>query len=364
MQKLHSVVVMFSFAYLITFIGGAPLAKEFTLGVYYYPGWSPYTKGPREPDPWKAIQAYPEREPLLGWYHDGKRETLDQQLGWMADHGISFVTFDWYWENGRPAPETSVRAYLQSAARSRVQYNLLWANHNKEPRTLAEWHALVDFWLSRHMQNPEYLRIDGKPVLTIFSPEVLRDQAKALGLPVAAMLDMARDKAKALGLPGIYFVLCVAATDYWVLDFAPKAGLDALTAYNYHFGVAGDANKRTPNSHSFEELDGGYQMQWQWILKNSELPYFVPMTSGWDKRPWGGSGKDPLHDNSVSTPDSFEQHLLKAKASLKAYPEKTKGMGMICCWNEYGEGSYIEPTKRYGTAYLQRVLSVFGAVKE
>lgn len=348
------------FALVLFFFSVSSIGRDFTIGVYYYPGWSPYTKGPQEPDPWKVIKTYPEREPILGWYHDGKRETLDQQLTWMANYGINFVTFDWYWENGRPAPETAVRAYLQSAVRSRVQYNLLWANHNKEPRTVAEWLALVDYWLTRHMQNPEYLRIDGKPVLTIFSPDRLRDQAKVLGLSEASMLNMARDSAKAKGLPGIYFVLCVAATDYWVQDFAPKSGVDALTAYNYHFGVAGDAKMRTPDSHTFAELDLGYQMQWKWILKNSKLPYFVPMVSGWDKRPWGGSGKDPLHDNSVSNPDSFEQHLIHARTQLKTYPEKTKGIGMVCCWNEYGEGSYIEPTKYWGMAYLERLKSVFG----
>lgn len=361
-SSISSVVV--SLVVAMFFLGStAANANEFTIGVYYYPGWSPYTKGAHEPDPWQAIKAYPDREPLLGWYHDGKQATLDKQLAWMADHAIDFVAFDWYWENGRPAPETSVRAYLQSPERARVRYALLWANHNNEPRTLKEWDDLVDYWIVRHLGNPEYVRIDGKPVLYVFSPDGIRDQAKKIGLPVAALLNRARDKAKLAGLQGIYFVLSLPATDYWVLDFAPKAGFDALTAYNYHFGLAGDADKRTPDSHSFEELDSGYQMQWQWILKNSKLPYFVPMTSGWDKRPWGGSGKDPKHDDSMSTPSSFERHILKAKAMLKAYPEKTRGIGMVCCWNEYGEGSYMEPTKLYGLEYLQRINKVFGDAK-
>lgn len=335
-------------------------AADYTIGVYYYPGWSPYTKGAHEPDPWLAIKAYPEREPLLGWYNDGQRKVLDTQLSWMADNGIDFVTFDWYWENARPAPETAVRAYLLSPVRARMRYALLWANHNKEPRNLQEWDALVDYWIARHFANPEYVRFDGKPVMFVFSPDGIRDQAKQIGVPVAQLLGRARDKAKVAGLPGIYFVLSVPATDYWVLHFAPKSGFDALTAYNYHFGLAGDADKRTADSHSFDELDSGYQMQWQWILKNSKLPYFVPMTSGWDMRPWGGTRKDPRHDDSVSTPDSFEQHLLNAREMLLAYPAKTRGVGMVCCWNEYGEGTYIEPTKRYGFEYLKRLNKVFG----
>ncbi|NMG29253.1 glycoside hydrolase family 99-like domain-containing protein [Aromatoleum evansii] len=350
-------------AFLLVIGSQTSYAADYTIGVYYYPGWSPYTKGSHEPDPWLAIKAYPEREPLLGWYNDAQRQVLDTQLGWMADYGIDFVTFDWYWEKGRPAPETSVRAYLQSPERARVRYSLLWANHTKEPRTLQEWDALVDYWIGRHLQNPEYVKIQGKPVLFVFSADVIRDQAKIIGLKVAEMLDRAREKAKAAGLPGIYFVLSVPATDYWVQKFAPESGFDALSAYNYHFGLAGNSDQRTPDSHSFEELDSAYQMQWNWIIKNSNLPYFIPMTSGWDKRPWGGSKKDPRHDDSISTPDSFERHLLKARVLLKANPSKTQGVGMVCCWNEYGEGSYVEPTKLYGFEYLKRINMVFGGGK-
>jgi hypothetical protein len=336
---------------------------DYSLGVYYYPGWSPFVKGQHEPDPWAAIKPYRDLEPLLSWYHDGQMEVLNQQLDWMASYGINYVIFDWYWENRRPAPETSVRAYLNAPARSRVGYALLWANHNKSPSSMGEWDDLVDYWIKRHFANGEYLRIDNKPVMYIFTGDVLRDQARFIGVEVEELLNHARQRAKFAGLAGIYFVLCVPATDYWVLEFAPKAGFDALTAYNYHFGISGDANKRTRDSHSYAELDQDYQMQWNWILANSKLPYFVPMTAGWDRRPWGGSADDPMHDNSLSTPKGFEQHLQHAKAMLDSYPVKTRRMGVICCWNEYGEGSYIEPTKRFGFEYLQRINKVFGGVK-
>ncbi len=334
-------------------------AGTYQIGVYYYPGWSPGIKGAREPDTWAAIKRFPEREPLLGWYRDDRRETLDQQLAWMAGHGIDFLVFDWYWEDGRPAKQTSVLAYLASEQRKRVQYALLWANHNKEPRTLQEWDALVDFWLTNHLRNPEYLLVDGKPALYIFSPDVLRDQSRVIGMPVDQLLDRARAKARKAGLAGLYFVLCVPASNYWVKGFAPQAGFDALSAYNYHFEQSGDDAKRGRVSHNFEELDQAYRTQWQWVVKNSKLPYFPPMTSGWDKRPWGGSTV-PEHDNSTSTPASFESHLRAAKALMDAHPDQTRRTGVICCWNEYGEGSHIEPSKRDGMKYLEKIQDVFG----
>jgi hypothetical protein len=340
-----------------------PADRKTSIGVYYYPGWSPGGWSPRKvTNPWQVIKPYPEREPLLGWYRDGEMETVNQQLKWMADYGISFVVFDWYWKNGGPKLEHSVQAYLKAPARSRISYALLWANHNKAPASTEEWDKLVEYWLEHHLKNPEYLKIEGKPALFIFSGDVLRNQSKVIGLSTAEMLEKARQAAHKKGLAGIYFVLCLAATDYWVKEFAPRAGFDAISAYNYHFGVEGNADKRTPPSHSFDELNKSYQMQSKWILANTKLPYFVPMTSGWDMRPWGGS-KDPLHDNSMSNPQEFEAHLTSGYKMITDNFAKTKGIGILCCWNEFGEGSFIEPTKRDGFEYLQRVRNIFGAHK-
>ncbi len=330
----------------------------YQVGVYYYPGWSAYMNWAKDKDTWTGVKKFPEREPLLGWYDDNLVQTLDKQITWMADSGVTFTIFDWYWEHGKPAKETSVKAYLRSEQRHRLKYALLWANHTKDPRTLAEWDALSDLWIRSHLKNPEYQKIDGKPVIFVFSPDLLNKQAETIGSTVPRLLDRARSKARAAGLSGIYFVVCVPASDFWVSDFAPRSGFDAMSAYNYHGGVDSDGSKEKPFSTSFEELDAGYRSQWEWILARGKLPYFVPVTSGWDMRARGGS-ENPAHDNTVSTPKSFETHLRAAKAVIDKHPEKTKRTVVICCWNEFGEGSYIEPTKLYGTEYIDRLKKVF-----
>jgi hypothetical protein len=85
----------------------------------------------------------------------------------------------------------------------------------------------------------------------------------------------------------------------------------------------------------------------------------VPVTSGWDKRPWGGS-PDKMHDQSYSTPREFKEHLESARSVLNRFPGETLRTVVICCWNEFGEGSYIEPTEKWGFQYLQQVKNVFG----
>lgn len=332
---------------------------QYEIGVYYYPGWSSNAIGAGETYPWVRIRPYKEREPLLGWYEDRDVKVLDQQLQWMHTYGINFVVFDWYWDGNQTRLEQSVNAYLRADSRNLVKYSLLWANHFSVPNNREQFRGMVTYWLDHHFKNPEYQLIDGKPVVFVFSPDRLRDNTKNFGSSTRELLDIAQKMARDAGLPGIYFVMSTPALEYWVKGFAQEAGFSALSAYNYHQGFSGSPGSATRLSHSYSELDSDYRKNWDWIVSNSKLPYIIPMTSGWDKRPWGGS-PDPLHDKSLSRPAEFELHLRAAKSMMDVYPQKTGRMGVICCWNEYGEGSFIEPTKTNGFSYLETVRRVFG----
>jgi hypothetical protein len=333
------------------------------VGVYYFPGW--YDQAPTEPGyGWPGFQWTSQQEPLLGFYNDLDVTVLDQQINWMADAGLDFVLYDWY----TAASNSSLEVFRQAPSRQRVDYALLWANHQTGDtdsgivESVAEWDSLVDRWID-YMADANYLHVDGLPVLYIFNCELLKQSAWALfptehpGYSTDQMLDRARQRARAAGLPGIYFVLAVEANQYWMDDFAPKAQVEALSAYNYHAYP-----NELPFSHSYQELDQAYRNQWRYILNHttSDQPYFVPLTAGWDKRPWGGSASDPAHD--LCTPvdvGEFKAHLEAAYDKLTDW-NLTRGIGVIFAWNEFGEGGYIEPTVGRGDAYLAAVRQVFG----
>lgn len=333
--------------------------KRDSVGVYYYPGWK-FSPPLIKDQPWDEIRQYGGREPLPGWYDEGSVEVATRQLQWMRDYGIDFVIYDWYWVNNGGATLTNaIDAYQESPARSSVKFSILWANHTGTPTSLEQFDAIVDYWIRHYFRQKSYYRVNGLPVVFIFAPYDLASKAASFGTDVAQLFKRAHDKAVKAGLPGIYFVATSQAVAGPIEHDLPAMGYAAISAYNYHSGLSGSYSKEMPLSHSYAELAGGYRKSWMWILPHSKLPYFVPVTSGWDKRPWGGS-PDKLHDMSSSTPGEFEEHLLQAKAVLDQYPEKTLRTVVICCWNEFGEGSYIEPTKKWGFDYLERVKNVFG----
>ncbi|WP_199154790.1 glycoside hydrolase family 99-like domain-containing protein [Chromobacterium sp. ASV23] len=344
-------------ALLFAVCAGQAAAGSYQLGVYYFPGWRDNTPGSPSMHPWDPIKPYPERKPLLGWYHEGDDAVMRQQLDWMAAYGITFVAFDWYM--GPPGNtvylDHALQAYLRAPERSNVKFSLLWANHSKFPASLSDWDGMIRYWEANYFSRPEFLKMDGHPVVFVFSADMLESQAKTFGQTSQALLARAQSIVAEAGGASIQFVAGTGATTPFISSTAKADGYGAFSTYNYQQGPA------DPHlSYSYDELDQGYRAHWQGFAQKGNLPLIVPTTSGWDKQPWGGTTGYPQHDHSESTPEQFRQHLQAAKALMDGGPWQAHKYAVICCWNEYGEGSFIEPTEMGGFQYLQQVKAVFG----
>lgn len=351
-------IKFFVFLFVSLAVSGLACGSDYTIGVYYFPGWKDRQPYAPAPFPWERIKYYPERKPLLGWYAEGDDHLMNTQLGWMRDHGIKFVAFDWYMGRDRRVYlEHSLAAYFRAQNRKDLKFTVLWANHDKFPSNIGDWDAMIRYWVKYYFPKSEFFRISGKPVVFVFSADALKIQAESFGETSKSLIARAQDIAKENGFEGIVFVAGSGANVPMISSYAKTSGYSGFSAYNYH-GGPGDSRQ----SHSYPELDIGYRSQWNKFAENGNLPLIVPMTSGWDMRPWGGS-KDALHDHSLSTSIEFRHHLEAARSFMDKHPVLTNRMGVICCWNEYGEGSFIEPTQKDGFDYLDQVKEVFGGVR-
>ena len=328
--------------------------NRYMIGTYYFPGWSPHRIGAPSDDPWASIKRFPEREPMIGWYDDASVGVLDEQIRMMHQAGLRFVAFDWYMDRSRTVRlDQALEAYRQAKDNPLVDYCLLWANHGSFPASSADWNAMVRYWIDNYFSDKQYLRIDNRPVLFVFSAADLEAQARKIGVQSAVLLRNAQILAKQHGLPGIYFVAGTISETPQFLDSLQISGYNALSAYNYH-----TLPESTKYTHSYRELDQAYRAHWERLAAIDRLPLIPAATVGWDRRPWGGSS-DPLHDDSLSSPEEFETHLRALKDFMSKHPRSAERVAIICCWNELGEGSYIEPTMGTGTSYLNVIRRVF-----
>lgn len=343
---------------LLSLVSGvkAYATSPYKVGVYYFPGWTDGAPGLSYAYPWVPIKGYPDRKPLLGWYRDADPAVMRQQIKWMADYGVNFVLFDSYWKKDEPFLDQALQSYKRVKTGLGVSYGLLWANHFKFEGGWAGFDRLVNYWVEQHFLDPDYLKVDGKPVLFVFSVEDFANMAAALSVTPKYLVDKVNAAARLKGFPGVYMVGSTPGLAHWVKRVIPDSGFSAYSAYNYHVGYQGEAAKSVRRGRTYESMREVYRVNWRWILENGSLNYIVPMTSGWDDRPWGGAPGQ----QSPSTLKEFQEHMVDARTLMDAYPQKTMKMGVICCWNEFGEGSYVEPTVTEGFQRLQAIKSVFG----
>lgn len=328
---------------------GASEAPPIRLGVYYYPGWSPAIQYAVRPDPWAPLRRFPELLPAKGEYRDGAPAVLRQQLDEMGRGGLSFVVFDTYiGQGGAPRGDQAIEAYRRVATAKDPGFALLWANHDAMLRSLADWDAMLGSWLERYLRDRRYLRVNGKPLVFIFSAKGLEDRARSFGSSTAILLARAQARAREAGLPGIAFVAGGGPQPAIIKGAARAWGYAALSDYN--MGTGGYAMAGT----GYARRVAVYRRYWEVYRRDADLPVILPITAGWDRTPWGGSDED----GAMPAPAEFAGHLREALAILARGRTEASRLGVICCWNEYGEGSVLEPTRKDGAARLKALRAV------
>jgi hypothetical protein len=331
-------------------------AQNYSIGVYYYPGWrSDYinwkdVKG--APDSRSPGKPWPDRQPLLGYYPEEEPWVAEKHIAWASQHGITFFAYDWYWGDNKPEYDHALKNYLQAKNKSKLQFCLLWAYHTAVLKNQKEFDGMVTYWLDNYFNQPTYYRIDDKPVLFVYSYDQLEANANKFGETAKTLLARANGIAKQKGYKGIYFIVTTNARpsddiEKWFLDM----GFNAYTGWNY-------VETKGSKSDEYDTMVNGYLDYYGAAAQTAKrLPYLVPASPGWDSRPWHGATA-AIRNNP--TPEKFERMLRGAK-QLMDTSDKIPKILMIEAWNEFGEGSYIEPTKKWGFAYLETIRKIFAS---
>ncbi len=322
-----------------------PVRGPFEVGAYYFPGW-------RSAGQWQPLRRFPERRPLLGWYREGDPEVADWHIKWAVEHGITFFAYDWYWSQGARQLEHALHdGYFHARYRHLLKFCLLWANHNPPgTHSPADCLAVTRYWIENYFRRPEHLTVDGKPVLIVFSPQRLTEDLGSEG--VRRAFEAMRAECRSAGLSGLYLLACVG--DAGQARTAAAEGYDAITAYNWAgLGMSG-SGLFAP----FATLLDGYRCQWEQLRAQSPIPMLLPLSGGWDSRPWHGENNLVRYGR---TPARFRQHLADAKQFLNDRQDASplRRFVLIEAWNEWGEGSYIEPHQEFGFGYLDAIRDVF-----
>lgn len=342
-----------------------PVTAKITLGAYIFPGWYrdtgrgdyPYRTHDEDSE-WKwAVAKQPAPRPLLGFYDDSLPEVNDWHIKWALEHGISFFAFDWYWNAGeKRLARTLEQGFLKARYASQMKFCVHWCNHaldwkrDGKPAPLdfskPALLQMTEYLADHYFKLPNYLTVDGRPVLLVYVPGAL---IQANGGPAGfrAVLEEMNRLLRAKGLKDLY---CVALGDG---RNAAESGFSAFSAYAY-YGADLDSKYEWKRGYSLPYADmlKHFETMWQIYSARKEPHYIVPVGSNWDDRPRARKNATVI---TGRTPDLFEQHC---RASL-TYIDPRNNLAIIEAWNEWGEGSFIEPDAEFGFAFLDRVRRVY-----
>ena len=291
----------------------------------------------------------------LGFYDLRGPEVQQRQVELARLHGISGFCFYYYWFGGTRLLERPLAQFMSNPAID-FPFCICWANENWTRRwdghegtvLIAQDHTdtadaafIAD--IEPVLRHPNYIRIDGRPVLLVYRPGLLRDPA--------ATASRWREHCKVVGLADPYLV----ATEAFDIVDPRTIGFDAAVEFPPNTGGRPlPADIASTLSLANPEYAGAvyrYADMWRDRLDRPSPAYelFRAVCPGFDneaRRPGSGS------TYAFSSPSSYGRWLEAACRTTLAKPEPDTRLVFINAWNEWAEGAHLEPDRRFGYAYL------------
>ena len=343
---------------------------------------------PEEMGEWEIIQKgtprfdghYQPKVPLWGYEMDDDPRVMEKWIDAATDHGVNVFIFDWYWFDGGPFLESSINnGFLQASNNEKMHFYLMWANHDVKKNywnhykydsdsllwngsvDMENYRILVDRAIRQYFHKPNYFKIDGEPVFSIFNFHKFVEDCEGLDGAKEA-LEYFRDETIKAGFPGLHVQIIAFGGNEknpGILrhdlsegksnsELVSYLGVNSVTKYNWgqaegleDYIVWGEqAMKRRAN--------------WDEAL---DIPYVPNVSIGWDDTPRFPAKGQSHVIHYIKSPKSFAAYLRKARVYLDEHPDQIKLITLFS-WNEWVEGGYLLPDMRWDYGYLEAVEKV------
>lgn len=308
------------------------------------------------------------REP----YNDNYYNLLDDktkkwQINLAKQYGIYGFCYYHYWFNGRMVLQKPLEQVLKNKELD-LPFCISWAN---EPWTrswdgktneilLAQNYGDKKDWLNHFIymlqffKDGRYIKVDNKPVLVIYKAESIPNHEELFEFWIS--------KAKNHGFDGLYIIETLNGLQKNEVSRLSEAVIQFEPNYTIHHDrpiIDKLINKlkniiMVPKRGKFIYNTVDYDITWKRILKRKMVINNKNVILGafidWDNTP--RKGKKALVFNG-STPYKFEKYL--SEQIYRARRIYKSEFLFINAWNEWAEGTYLEPDKKNGYAYLKAV---------
>lgn len=288
----------------------------------------------------------------LGFYNLLDPEVMRRQVEFATAAGVGAFGFYYYWFDRKRVLEAPIEQFLASDLE--MPFLLIWANENwtrawdggdrdvlLEQRYRPEDEDALLADLARHMLDPRYVRIAGRPLFVIYN-------AASIPEPEKTVERWRRKWESEFALQPLIFMAQVFNRE----DPRPFR-LDGALEFPPH--------KLSARTQKMEVLDA-----FSTDFRSTVMPYDQVIGASLSETPpqfpliktaipsWDNDARRPNRGVMVtgSTPGTYQawlQALIERAIERPVYGRPIVGVN---AWNEWAEGAHLEPDVHYGAAYL------------
>ncbi|TAM36642.1 MAG: glycosyltransferase [Rhodanobacter sp.] len=291
----------------------------------------------------------------LGFYDLRLVDVMRRQVELARHYGLKGFCFHYYWFGGRRLLERPLEQFVASKDID-FPFCICWANENWSRR----WDGMDEDILIGQSHSPEddiafitalepllrdrrYIKINGKPLIVLYRPSILPDanatqqrwrkycRDVGIGEIVLAMVQFDVEDPRVFGFD-------VA------IEFPPHKLARGLDPINDKLQIV------NPNY-------SGYVVDYEAVIGRAREQSTAPFNMIRGVFPsWDNEARKPGRGYTFAnaTPISYRKWLDLAIDYARRYPVEGERLVFINAWNEWAEGAYLEPDRRYGYAYLSQ----------
>ena len=296
----------------------------------------------------------------LGYYSLEDASVRERQAELARSHGIYGFCYYYYWFGGKKLLHKPIEDVIRTG-KPDFPFCVIWANETWTRRWDGrDKEILVQQTYSEDdarnfardliplFQDPRYIRVDGKPMLLVYRPADIPD-------PVAYTRTW-REVWREAGVGEVHLV-CALTT---VFPDPLRAGFDAAVEFPPHKSIFPYPRKLDPKQAGLGPEFTGRAYDYRDFVTNhlqSEEPHYSLYRTLMLR--WDNTAR--LKANSTiwlhCDPTVYSLWLARTVArAIKRHPIAERFV-FINAWNEWAEGTYLEPDTTYGDQFLRATRS-------
>jgi len=303
----------------------------------------------------------------LGFYDLRNEDVMTKQAELAKRYGIYGFCYYYYWFAGKRVMEMPLERMLKTG-KPDIPFCLCWANENWTRRwdgrddlvLLEQQHSDEDDRavirdLIRYMKHPNYIRVNGKPLLLVYRANLFPDIKRTTKI----WCNLCRKK----GIGDIYLGMC-ESFEHAVENTPPsKYGFDASVEFPPHYM---DAPIEPPGKLLNPNYKGKISDYREIVLRyaQKEIPdytRFRTVMPRWDNT---ARRQNDSHIFLYSSPGAYQAWLEAMIGHTLKQNSSDECIVFINAWNEWAEGNYLEPDKRFGYGFLEATRNAMEATSK